>query len=375
MTLNSRNTWVDVDLDAIRSNAESLLEIVRIPRLCAVVKADAYGHGAVPVAQAALEGGAWCLAVATVEEAIALRDAGIQAQILLLSEPAEDVFDELVEASITPVIYSKHAIEQLRNTVRQRQKAPYPVHLKIDTGMRRVGCDATSALDFARVIHLSAELQLAGLCTHLATADEKQTNTTDAQIRQFRQLTELIKSTLHVAPIVHAANSAAALRYPESRFDMIRCGIALYGLQPAATVVLPKLFRPALSVRSSVAFVRRLHRGECLSYGQHYRLTRDANIAVVPVGYADGFPRKCFSVGTNVLIGGRRREIAGMVTMDQLMVNCGDDPIKRGDEVVLIGEQREVTISVSEVAEKLGTIDYEVVCGMSKRMPRRYFNE
>ncbi len=370
--MNSRDSWVEVDLSVIRDNIDGMAELIGPSRLCVVVKADAYGHGMVPVAKAAVDGGASHLGVATLEEGIELRDHGITIPILLLSEPTEDCAREIVQHRLTPFVYSQTGISQLVSAANAMGERGYPVHLKVDTGMHRVGCSPSDALAFAEEIMRSGALELEGLCSHLATADESNKAPTDAQLHTFRYVFEDLRSRLRANPRLHIANSAAALRFPQSRLDMVRSGIAIYGLQPSPSVALPSVFRPALSLKSSVSYVKRLHIGDTLGYGLRHRMARDASVASVPIGYADGIDRESYARGVDVIINGRRCHLVGTVSMDQVLVDCGDDNVQPGDEVVFIGSQHGVSIRVSEVAERLGTIDYEVVSRLGKRLPRRY---
>ena len=332
----------------------------------AVVKADAYGHGAVPVARAALEAGATWLAVALVEEGVALRDAGIAAPILVLSEVPRGAERVALGAALVPTVYSATGIDALADAARDLG-GRFPVHLKVDTGMHRVGVwPPSAATDLAARIVGAAGLDLEGLFTHLASADADDAFTA-TQLERFREVIDAVTSHVGRPRVVHAANSAATRRFPEATFDLVRTGIALYGLD--AGEGLAAGLRPALSLRTRVSLVKRLEAGEALSYGQEYRLARASTIATLPIGYADGYPRRV-SPGAEVLIGGQRFPVAGRVTMDQVLVDCGDAPIAEGDEVVLIGEQGGERIRAEDLARLAGTIPYEIVTGISARVPR-----
>ena len=330
----------------------------------AVVKADAYGHGDAVVARAALEGGASWLGVALVEEGQGLRAAGIDAPILVLSEFPPGSEAEALEAGLTPTLYSTGGLERLAAA------APpgTPVQVKVDTGMHRVGVFPPEAAPaFAGEVAL-AGLRLEGLWTHFARSEEDEATTRD-QLALFRRVVDEVKAAGHVPDLLHAANSGAAILYPESHLDLVRPGIALLGIPPGPGVGTSLGLRPALSWHSAVSFARRLPAGEALSYGHSYRLERDANVATVPVGYADGYPR-ALSSPADVLIRGRRCRVAGSVTMDQLMVDCGDLPVASGDEVVLLGTQDDETITAEELADAAGTIAYEIVTRIGQRVPR-----
>ncbi|MET0422078.1 MAG: alanine racemase, partial [Acidimicrobiia bacterium] len=371
-----RAVWSEVDLDAVRDNVRALCELVAPAQMLAVVKANGYGHGAAPVARAALEAGAPWLGVARVEEGVQLRSHGIDAPVLLLSEPPVSAAEAVVTHSITPVVYTQAGIDALAKAVASfGGKDRLSVHLKVDTGMHRVGCDPSAALALVERIHASTELDLAGVCTHLAVADEPDHPYTDQQLAQFDAVIEAVRAAGHDPGIVHAANSAAALRNPGARHDLVRIGIAMYGLPPglagdryAGSVTL----RPALSLHARVMMVRELDAGERVSYGLRYELERPGRIATVSAGYADGVPRSLGLSGGEVLVRGHRRPIVGIVTMDQLMVDVGDVVVDVGEEVVLIGRQGDDEITATEWADHLDTISYEVVTGIGARVARTY---
>jgi len=363
-----RWAWADVDLDAIGHNVRLMADAVAPSRVLAVVKANGYGHGAVPVAQAALAAGADALGVALVQEAVELRDAGIDAEIMMLSQQPPEQESALVERGVVPVVYTLAGLEGLAAV------APhgYPVQVKVDTGMRRVGAQASDVLDLARAIE-RAGLRLAGVFTHLAVADEPDDPYTAGQLDAFDAvLDELERAGIDV-PLVHSANSAAALAHPPARRDLVRLGIAMYGLEPGPGVAAHSVdLDPAMSLRARVSHVKTVAAGDRISYGLRHTFKSDTAVATVPIGYADGVPRRLSGVGGEVLVAGRRRPIVGVVTMDQLMVDVGDLPVEVGDEVVLIGRQADAEILAVEWADRLGTIGYEIVCGISTRVPRRY---
>jgi alanine racemase len=369
-----RPTWGEVDLDAVRANARQLAALAAPAALLAVVKADGYGHGAVPVAQAALDAGATWLGVALVEEGAALRDAGLDAPVLVLSEPPPEAASAVVAAGLTPVVYTEQGIEALAKAVADAPRdEPLPVHLKVDTGMHRVGCEPARARSLLDAVAARPELDLEGVCTHCAVADEPDRADTGAQLDEFQRLLASLDGGAARRPrVVHAANSAALLAFPESRFDLVRVGIALYGVAPGPAVADRVALRPALSLRARVTYVKELPAGAGVSYGLRYVMPAAGRVATVPVGYADGVPRNLGLTGGEVLIGGRRHPIAGAVTMDQLMVDVGDAAVDVGDEVVLLGAQGGEAITAEEWADRLGTIAYEIVTGIGPRVPRRY---
>jgi alanine racemase len=380
-----RPVRAEIDLDAVRDNAALLKAISGRSSLCAVIKADGYGHGALPVARAAIAGGATWLAVALVEEASELRDAGIDAPILLLSEPPTAAMAETARRRLVPTLYTRQGVEALGRAVAAMGGQPVEVHLKVDTGMHRVGADPADLVSLAPQISEDPGLHLGALWTHLAVADGDDPADrafTEGQLARFdRAVADLIDSGTPPA-ITHVANSAAAILVPAARRDMVRCGIALYGVAPSPAVATllaegaaGRRLAPVLSLRAQVAFVRQLDAGARPSYGRRRALSERSTIATVPIGYADGVPRRLFDCGGEVLIGGVRRPLAGVVTMDQIVVDCGPidgrmPPVRAGDEVVLIGRQGEAEITASEWARRLGTIAYEVLCGIGPRVPR-----
>jgi len=370
-----RPAWAQIDLAAIRHNAGVLAATAAPAQLCAVVKAGGYGHGPVEVAQAALDGGAAWLAVALVEEGLELRAAGVRAPILLLSQPTAAAMSEAVAASLTLTVYTASGLRALVEVVRAAEQAQsFPVHVKVDTGMHRVGTGTGEAVALAVAVDRDPSLTLEGFWTHLAVSEEIDNPYTAEQLARFDDALATLAEAGVRPPIRHAANSGAAMWHPASRYDLVRCGIALYGLAPGADGVdrppVPNL-RPALALKARVSHVRALPAGERLSYGLRYRLDRDSVIATVPLGYADGVTRALSGTGGQVLVGGRRRPIAGTVTMDQILVDCGPGAdVAVGDEVVLLGRQAGDEISAWEWANRTGTIAYEVVCGVSGRVPR-----
>jgi alanine racemase len=367
-----RHALIAVDPGAVTANAATLRSLVDGPALCAVVKADGYGHGSVEVARAALAGGASWLAVALVEEGHVLRDAGIDVPVLVLSEPPPDVMAEALDAALTPTLYTHEGVDSAIAAVQERPDAGrWSVHLKVDTGMHRVGAHPVDVVPVATRIAQSAELELGGTFTHLAVADEPQRPETDEQLDRFeRVLAEMVQHRIDPG-LRHAANSAGALAHPRARYDLVRIGIALYGVAPAAELADTVQLEPAMSLRAEVTLVKQLEAGDGVSYGLRHVFDRPATVAVVPLGYADGVPRRLGTAGGQVLIGGVRRPIRGVVTMDQLIVEVTDGPpVRPGDPVVLLGAQGDERISAQEWAERLETIPYEVICGFSVRLPR-----
>jgi alanine racemase len=370
-----RPAWAEVDLAAVRHNVGVLRRLAAPAVVCAVVKADGYGHGAIPVARAALEAGAGLLAVALVEEGLVLREAGIDAPIVLLSEPPVASAPEVVAAGLTPTLYTVEGIDAFAAAAAAASSAdgaPVDVQLKVDTGMHRVGAAPGDVVDLARRIDADPHLRLAAVWTHFAVADDPaQAETTATQERRFAEACAAIEAAGIAVPARHAANSAGTI-HTGAHLDIVRPGLAVYGYSPDPSRPVDEL-RPVLALKAEVSYVKDLDAGERLSYGLRYELTERSTIATVPLGYADGLPRRLGETGGEVLIGGRRRPIAGTVTMDQILVDCGpagEAGVRRGDEVVLLGAQGGERITADEWAARLGTISYEVLCGIGPRVPR-----
>jgi len=374
-----RPTEAVIDVDALESNVAALKRLVAPAAVVVVVKANAYGHGAMLVATHAIAAGASAVAVALLDEAAELREQGFSGEILVLTEPPLGAMREAVDLGLAVTLYSAAGVTAASRAAEMAQRT-MRVHLKVDTGMHRVGADPADALSLASGIMDATFLELEGLFTHLAVADEPENPFTDLQLDRFEAVrAELAGAGIQPA-LLHAANSAGAIAHPRARLDLVRIGIAAYGQSPSAALA-PILSReladgdalvPVLSLRSSVHLVRRVRVGERTSYGLRYEMAADSNLATVLVGYADGMPRLLGERRGEVLIGGRRRPIAGTVTMDQIVVDlAGDDSVAVGDEVVLLGRQGDAEITVWEWAEATGTIAYEVLARLGARLPRR----
>lgn len=337
----------------------------------AVVKANGYGHGLVPVAKTAVEAGAAFCGVARVEEALELRTAGLTVPLLVLGETPASRFLQAVDADISLTVFRDDQLEILRQTV-ARAKAQAKVHLKVDTGMSRLGVAPDRALDFLQALNQMDGVTAEGLFTHFARADEPRVAATEHQDRLMHELVEKVTAAGLRPRLVHAANSAAALTRPSSRYDMVRPGIAIYGMDPSAEVRLPSSFRRALTWKARISQVRQLPPGTGVSYGHAYVTTGEERIGVVPAGYGDGYRRE---EGNRVLVGGQAVPVRGRVCMDQLMVDLTDMPtVEAGEEVVLLGEQGPSMIRASDLARTWGSLNYEVTCGLSARLPRVYRN-
>lgn len=364
-----RPAWIEVDLDAIGHNTRVLARQASPAKFCAVVKADGYGHGAVPVARAALGAGAHQLAVATVAEGVALREADIDAPILLLSEAPPEEMPTVVAHRLTPTVYRDRSIEAARAAA-ARAGTTLGVHVKIDTGMHRVGAPPEQATDLVAAVVAADHLRMDGLFTHLAVADEPGDPFTQTQLARLDTVVAALAGAGLPTGTVHAANSAATLR-ALGRHDLVRCGISLYGFAPSPQVADTVGLRPALSVHAKVSYTKRVAAGEGLSYGLRYRPAEDTQIVTLPLGYADGVRRILSRLGAGVLIGGRRYPIVGTITMDQLLVDTGPDGrVRVGEEAVLIGHQGDRRIGAEDWAARLDTITYEIVCAFGLRLPR-----
>lgn len=359
-----------VDLDAIRDNV-ALMAAGTPAGVMAVVKADGYGHGLVPSARAALAGGASWLGVAFLEEALALRAAGVTAPMLCwLAVPGEDL-TAAVGADVDVSVDAPWSLAEVTAAARAAGRRAR-IHLKVDTGLSRAG--ATRA-DWPELVTAAAkaaatdEVEVVGVWSHFAYADAPGHPTVSAQVAAFTEAVEAARALGVDPPLRHLANSAATLTLPEAHFDLVRPGIACYGLTP----VPPEGFEltPAMTLRSTVALAKRVPAGSGVSYGHVYVTDRETGLALVPLGYADGVPRSATSVGP-LLLGGRRRTIAGRVCMDQFVVDVEDDAVAAGDEVVLFGPGRDGEPTAQEWADVLGTISYEIVTRIGARVPRTY---
>ena len=368
-----RPTWLEIDLSAIANNTRRVKELVGPDvHVLASLKADGYGHGALKVARTVLQNGASMLGVATVSEATPLREAGISAPILVFGYVPLWQMREAVRLNVTITLYALDSARALALAAQALGKT-VRVHVKVDTGMGRLGIRAerlSEILELLREIRSLPGLELEGLFTHFAKADAEDLSHARLQLARFQNVLQIVEAEGLRPPLVHAANSAATFKLPEARFDMVRPGIALYGLEPSPDVSLPEGFRPALSFKTQVAQVKLIPEGEGISYGCTYITERPTWIAVLPVGYADGFRRAPTNWGS-VLIHGQEAPLLGRVCMDQSMVDISHIPgVRMGDEVVLIGRQGEATLTAEMVAQRLGTINYEVVSEILARVPR-----
>jgi alanine racemase len=357
-----------VDLGAIERNCARLRgSLADGAQLCVVVKADGYGHGAVPSAGAALAGGASWIAVATAPEASGLREAGIDTRLLVMGALTGDDLDQALHADADVVAWTPELVEAA--AVRSGGSRPR-LHVKYDTGMGRLGTtDPAEARELVERVAADDRLELAGLMTHFATADERGDDHFPAQLDRFRALAEQVRGD-HSGVVVHAANSAATLRDPGAHFDMVRCGVAAYGLDPFQQDPAAEELEPALSLESYVASVKRFEPGTSAGYGRTWSASEATFVGVLPIGYGDGW-RRSLSNNARVLIGGRAYPVVGTVSMDNVTVDLGPDTdVRVGEPAVLIGAQGSDRILAEEVARAAGTINYEITCGLTGRVRR-----
>jgi alanine racemase len=366
-----------VNLAAVERNVGRLrVKLTGGAGLCAVVKADGYGHGAVRTALAALAGGARQLAVATAEESAELRSAGIDAPVLVMGAISTEELPAALTAGAEVVAWSEQFVEGLVHAVSvSAASAPIRVHVKLDTGMGRLGTrDRAEALRIAELVAGGAPaLELAGVMTHLATADQDPAFVAE-QLQRFEPFVEELRRR-SPGLVAHAANSAATLTSPASHLDLVRCGIAIYGCDPMNSDPAAYELEPALELTSYVAALKRAHPGDTVGYGRRFTAAGETWIATLPIGYADGI-RRAFTNNCEVLIGGRRYPLVGTVSMDNITLDVGSEAaVHVGDSATIIGREGSERQTAEDLARRIGTINYEVVCGISRRVPRAYHRD
>lgn len=372
----NRASWLEISRDAIVNNIAVIRGLLKpTTQLMAVVKGNAYGHGAVAVAKIAETAGADRFAVATVGEGVELRRHGVTLPILVLGHtPLSGVADAL-QHNLTLTLHRSDGIVEL-GRIAQTLQRPAVVHLKVNTGMNRLGLEPADVLPFLRALQPHcADIHLEGIFTHFATADQPEQRFVLEQLCEFQHVLQILDQAKLRPPLAHAANSAATLRLPAAHLDMVRCGIALYGLHPDdETCRLSAAFQPVLAWKAQIAQLTHLQPGEGVGYGRTFRADGPRVVATIPVGYADGFPRSPHHWGS-VLIGGEEVPILGRVCMDQTIVDvtgllARDRPVRPGDEIVLIGHQQQQQLTAERIAQRLGTVNYEVVSRILPRVPR-----
>jgi len=362
-----RPAWLTVDLDALRRNLALLTARLRPAGRIAVVKANAYGHGAVEIARTLAGEGIEWLAVALVEEGAELRRAGVATPMLMLGTALPSQLPFFAKYDLTPTVSSLEQLVLWREWTAGALR-PQPIHLKIDTGMTRLGISFEQAGRALALVRESRGLELAGVMSHLAEADDLASPRTPLQERRFSALLAELAPDERGRVVSHLANSAAALHRPLGEHDLVRLGLALYGVDPARALL---ELEPVLTASARIVQIREVEPGTRAGYGGRWRARRHSRVAVVPVGYADGYSWR-LGGRSEALVGGRRVAVVGSVSMDMLLLDVTDVPAAPGDEVVLLGRQGSETISVHELADWAGTIAYEILCLLSQRLPRRY---
>ena len=367
--MRARNVWAEVDLSAIAHNVQVTRKVLKPgTKICAVVKADAYGHGAVPVATAALAAGVNYLAVSMTQEALELREAGIMAPILILGTMTEEHEKALVDYNITQTVYDLAVAQELSAAALQENKVA-KVHLAVDTGMNRIGCRPEEAADLAEAISKLPHVELEGMFSHFASADEMDQSFAESQYRKFMEADRAIKDRGIQIPLVHIDNSAGITEMKHTECDMVRQGITLYGLWPSDDVERCLDLKPALSLKAEVVFVKDVPAGEKIGYGCTYETKAPMKVATIPLGYADGYSRALSNRGY-ITIRGYKAPVVGRICMDQFMVDVTNVPgVHKGDEAVIFGPGG---VSLDQLAKWVGTIPYELMCLLSTRVPRKY---
>jgi alanine racemase len=359
-------TCARIHLDHLRCNFREIRNRIAPARLIPVVKADAYGHGAILVARCLVDEGADFLAVAQFQEALALRESGLEVPVLIFGRLFPDELPEAMRAGFRMTLSCMQDIRWIEEVPGNRAAH---VHVNVETGMGRVGVLLDREPEFFDHLSGSRRCVWEGLYSHFATADETDKTYAREQLSRFTALTERLSSKGLLPPMVHMANSGAVLDMPESYFNACRCGIMLYGHYPSTQTSRSIPLKQVMSFQTVVAHLRRLPAGHNVSYGRRWKSDRETSIAVLPVGYADGV-RRHLTGRLQVMIRGRRYPVVGTITMDQIMVDVGDDPIAVGDGVLIWGDTRDGRIQVLDVAEAMGSIPYEITCGVSRRVPR-----
>lgn len=376
MFRNFRPAWAEINLDNLANNMKEIKKISKSRDIIAVVKADAYGHGAVDAAPVFLENGATRLAVAVISEAVELRESGIKCPIMILGFTSPYSIDELLKYDIEQTVYSyEYACEISKKAAMQNKTAK--IHIALDTGMGRIGfMPQDKSLDEVYKISKLPNIIIEGLFSHFSTSDEKDKSYTHAQIKKFNWFyDELLKRGIKIN-IRHIANSAAIIDMPEVHFDAVRPGIILYGYYPSKDVSKDKInLKPAMSLKANIIHIKKVKSGEYIGYGRKFKTSRESLIATLPIGYADGYTRLLFNKA-KVIINGKFAPVVGRICMDQCMVDITEvGNVKIGDEVIIMGSDGSLKFDADNIADLLGTISYEVTCMVSKRIPRVYMKK
>lgn len=375
--MNTFRYYADIDLDAFEHNIKEIRKCIGSETmLCGVIKANGYGHGAVPLAKEMEAMGVEWFAVSCVDEALELRQNGIQKPVLILGVAEEERYGEIIENDITPTIFTYKAAKKLSEVLKAYpEKQPFNIHIKIDTGMSRIGFfpDGKSVEEIVKISKLPG-IYIQGLFTHFACADMSGREVTKKQIEKYEWVAEQLEKHGISVPIKHCANSAGIMAYKEAYFNMVRAGIIIYGLYPSEEMDKDTLkLCPVMSLKSRITYIKEVPEGTGVSYGSTYIAKRPTRIATIPVGYADGYSRGLSGKG-RVLIKGQYAPVIGRVCMDQMMVDItGLQGIEEGDIVTLVGRDGDAFIPVEEPAGKAGSFNYEFVCSVSRRVPRVYY--
>ncbi len=376
----TKRAWAEIDLDAIENNIRNIREYVpKETKILGVVKADAYGHGYLQIARTLLRGGASWLAVACVDEAIQLRRSGIKCPILILGYTDKEYAAQMVEENIIPTCYDLEfasAISDAAIKLRKRAK----IHLKIDTGMGRIGLRYAEdeelnqqTVNTILKMAILPSLDIDGIFTHFSVADENDDDYTNLQFERFTGICDRLEKNGLTIPVKHCCNSAALVRFPKMHLDMVRPGIILYGLKPSPFVDCGRLhLKPAMQLKTRVSNIKEVEAGVSVSYGRKFQTGKPSKIATIPVGYADGYSRT-LSGKAKAIIGGKICNVVGNICMDQCMIDASDvHTISVGDEVILFGRSDDIELPVESLAEQMGTINYEILCVIGRRIPRIY---
>ena len=376
MFKNLRPAWAEVNLDNLANNMKEIRRVSKSKDIIAVVKADAYGHGAIDAAQVFLKNGATRLAVAVISEAAELRESGINCPIMILGFTSPYLIDDLLKYDIEQTVYSyEYACEISKAAVKQDKTAK--IHIALDTGMGRIGFrPEEKSVDEVYKISKLHNIVIEGLFSHFSSADQEDKSYTHMQIEKFNWFyNELLKRGIKIN-VRHIANSAAIIDIPEVHFDAVRPGIILYGYYPSKDVSRDIInLKPAMSLKANVVHVKRVPSGECIGYGRKFKTVRESTIATLPIGYADGYTRLLFNKA-KVIINGKFAPVVGRICMDQCMVDvteAGD--VKTGDEAILMGSDKSLKFDADDMADLLGTISYEILCMIGKRVPRVYIKD
>ncbi len=364
-----RGAWAEIHLDAVRDNVHALRRLAPDVRFMAVVKADAYGHGAIHVSRAAVEAGAWGLGVATIEEGLELRQAGLEVPVLVLGAILPEGAEAAVGHGLDVTVFTVEVGQAVSRAASAAGRSAR-VHLKVDTGMGRIGVAPQDAVALARALAALPGVALEGCFTHFATAHEADLGPARAQLQTFRAVLASLEASGIPVRLRHAANTAGVLALPDAQFDLVRCGVGIYGIPPAPHLADRAAVRPVMRLYARIVHTRRVEAGTPIGYGAAYRTVLPSTIATIPVGYADGYPRLAEQGGC-VVRHGRRLPIAGRISMDSLMVDAGTLPVRPGDTVELWGD----ALAVGEIAAAARTIPYELLARVSRRVPRVYMQD